>query len=105
MFKVKHSIRDLGRGQYQVLYYPALATTHKVEIKYNGLSVPDSPVVLNAKNPGKGRNWKSSKTGIQSRVLATGCSGKIVFYSKSYHLFLASSELLLVVQKIACQFE
>ena len=52
LVKVKHSIRDLSRGQYQVLYYPQLATTHKVDIKYNGLSVPDSPVVLNAKNPG-----------------------------------------------------
>jgi hypothetical protein len=49
---VKHSIRDLSRGIYQILYYPELATTHKVDIKYNGFAVPDSPIVLNARNPG-----------------------------------------------------
>ena len=50
--QVKHSIRDLGRGQYQILYYPELATAHKVDIKYNNLTVADSPIVLHAKNPG-----------------------------------------------------
>ena len=50
--QVKHSIRDLSRGIYQILYYPELATTHKVDIKYNGFAVPDSPIVLNARNPG-----------------------------------------------------
>ena len=51
--QVKHSIRDMSRGQYQILYYPELATAHKVDIKYNGLTVADSPIVLHAKNPGK----------------------------------------------------
>ena len=37
---------------YQILYYPELATAHKVDIKYNGLTVADSPIVLHAKNPG-----------------------------------------------------
>ena len=50
--QVKHSIRDMSRGQYQILYYPELATAHKVDIKYNGLTVADSPIVLHAKNPG-----------------------------------------------------
>jgi hypothetical protein len=52
LVQVKHSIRDLSRGIYQILYYPELATTHKVDIKYNGFAVPDSPIVLNARNPG-----------------------------------------------------
>ena len=52
LFQVKHSIRDMSRGQYQILYYPQLATAHKVDIKYNGLTVADSPIVLHAKNPG-----------------------------------------------------
>ena len=51
--QVKHSIRDMSRGQYQILYYPQLATAHKVDIKYNGLTVADSPIVLHAKNPGE----------------------------------------------------
>ena len=51
--EVKHSIRDMSRGQYQIIYYPQLATAHKVDIKYNGLTVADSPIVLHAKNPGE----------------------------------------------------
>ena len=43
----------MSRGQYQILYYPQLATAHKVDIKYNGLTVADSPIVLHAKNPGE----------------------------------------------------
>ena len=42
----------MSRGQYQVLYYPQLVTSHKMD-KYNGLTVAESPIVLHAKNPGK----------------------------------------------------
>jgi hypothetical protein len=59
--QVKHSIRDMSRGQYQVLYYPALATSHKVDIKYNGLTVAGSPIVLQAKNPATGKVSSAGK--------------------------------------------
>ena len=67
--EVKHSIRDMSRGQYQVLYYPQLATAHKVDIKYNGLTVADSPIVLNAKNPAAGKEPTATGLGLyQAKV-------------------------------------
>lgn len=62
---MKHSIRDMSRGQYQILYYPELATAHKVDIKYNGLTVADSPIVLHAKNPG----YVLSKSRLQDYLI------------------------------------
>jgi len=67
--EVKHSIRDMSRGQYQVLYYPQLATSHKVDIKYNGLTVAESPIVLHAKNPATGKEPTATGLGLyQARV-------------------------------------
>merc|ERR1719445_2522459 len=67
--EVKHSIRDMSRGQYQILYYPELATAHKVDIKYNGLTVADSPIVLHAKNPATGKEPTATGLGLyQARV-------------------------------------
>jgi len=67
--EVKHSIRDMSRGQYQVLYYPQLATSHKVDIKYNGLTVQESPIVLHAKNPATGKEPTATGLGLyQARV-------------------------------------
>ena len=67
--EVKHSIRDMSRGQYQVLYYPTLATSHKVDIKYNGLTVAGSPIVLQAKNPATGKEPTATGLGLyQARV-------------------------------------
>jgi len=62
--EVKHSIRDMSRGQYQVLYYPQLATSHKVDIKYNGLTVAESPIVLHAKNPATGKEPTATGLGL-----------------------------------------
>lgn len=62
--EVKHSIRDMSRGQYQVLYYPQLATTHKVDIKYNGLTVAESPIVLHANNPATGKEPTATGLGL-----------------------------------------
>jgi len=67
--EVKHSIRDMSRGQYQVLYYPQLATSHKVDIKYNGLTVAESPIVLHARNPATGKEPTATGLGLyQARV-------------------------------------
>merc|ERR1719192_2819950 len=67
--EVKHSIRDMSRGQYQILYSPQLATAHKVDIKYNGLTVADSPIVLHAKNPATGKEPTATGLGLyQARV-------------------------------------
>jgi len=33
--EVEHSLHDISLGQYQVLYYTQLATSHKVDIKCN----------------------------------------------------------------------
>eukprot|EP00092_Neocalanus_flemingeri_P041721 GFUD01045442.1.p1 GENE.GFUD01045442.1~~GFUD01045442.1.p1 ORF type:complete len:1832 (+),score=552.65 GFUD01045442.1:1088-6583(+) len=67
--EVKHSIRDMSRGQYQVLYYPLLATSHKVDIKYNGLTVAESPIELHAKNPATGKEPTATGLGLyQARV-------------------------------------
>ena len=66
---VKHSIRDMSRGQYQVLYYPALATAHKVDIKYNGLAVAGSPVAVQVENPAAGSVPTATGLGLyQARV-------------------------------------
>lgn len=66
---VKHSIRDLSRGQYQILYYPQLATSHKIDIKYNGLAVSGSPVVVHVENPAAGNVPTATGLGLyQARV-------------------------------------
>lgn len=36
---IKHSIRDLGGGMYQVLFYPRIPIPHKVDVRYNGIPV------------------------------------------------------------------
>ena len=37
--EVKHSIRDLGSGLYQVLFYPKAPIPHKVDVRYNNVPV------------------------------------------------------------------
>ena len=37
--EVKHSIRDVGSGQYEVIFTPKVAIPHKVDVKYNSVPV------------------------------------------------------------------
>lgn len=36
---IKYSIRDLGGGIYQILFYPQIPVVHKIDIRYNGIPI------------------------------------------------------------------
>jgi hypothetical protein len=44
--EVRHNIRDLGQGRFEIAYMPELPTLHKVDVKYNGHPVANSPLEL-----------------------------------------------------------
>jgi filamin len=67
--EVKHSLRDVGWGCYDVVYTPMIAVPHKIAAKYNGVNVSGSPVEVNVKNPYSGKVVTASGLGLhQSRV-------------------------------------
>ena len=40
--EVRHSIRDIGHGRFEVTYYPTVPIAHRLDIKYNGNTVPSA---------------------------------------------------------------
>ena len=42
--EVRHTIQDLANGQYDILFYPTMAITHKLDIKYNGLPITTNSI-------------------------------------------------------------
>ncbi|XP_042865445.1 filamin-A-like isoform X5 [Penaeus japonicus] len=66
---VKHSIRDLGGGLYQVLFYPRAPIPHKVDIRYNGVPVQGGPFEIPVRNPATGHAVTATGLGLhQARV-------------------------------------
>ena len=66
---VKHSIRDLGAGIYQVLFYPKAPVTHKVDVRYNGVPVRTTPFEIPVRNPATGHAVTATGIGLhQARV-------------------------------------
>jgi len=67
--EVKHSIRDLGAGQYEVIFTPKVAIPHKVDVKYNSVPVTGCPVEMDVRNPAQGKSITASGLGLhQSRA-------------------------------------
>ncbi|XP_076033174.1 filamin-A-like isoform X3 [Oratosquilla oratoria] len=66
---VKHSIRDLGAGHYQVLFYPRAPIPHKVDVRYNAVPVKGGPFEINVRNPATGHAVTATGLGLhQARV-------------------------------------
>lgn len=40
---VKHSVRQIDDGCYEVTFHPKLAVPHRVDVKYNGLHISGEP--------------------------------------------------------------
>ncbi|XP_040577055.1 filamin-A [Lepeophtheirus salmonis] len=67
--EVRHSIRDLADGRYEILYYPQMAISHKLDIKYNGYPITSGPLEVKVKNPNFGKVVTASGLGLyQARV-------------------------------------
>ena len=66
---VKHSIRDLGAGIYQVLFYPKAPVVHKIDVRYNGVPVKSKPFEIPVRNPATGHAVTATGLGLhQARV-------------------------------------
>lgn len=39
---IKHSIKDVGAGRFEVTFFPYLPIPHKIDVKFNGVSVARS---------------------------------------------------------------
>ncbi|XP_068231445.1 filamin-A isoform X3 [Palaemon carinicauda] len=66
---VKHSIRDLGGGLYQVLFYPRAPIPHKVDVRYSGVPVQGGPFEVPVRNPATGHAVTATGLGLhQARV-------------------------------------
>jgi len=66
---VKHSIRDLGGGLYQVLFYPRAPIPHKIDVRYSGVPVKGGPFEIPVKNPATGHHVTATGLGLhQARV-------------------------------------
>ncbi|XP_047736004.1 filamin-A [Hyalella azteca] len=66
---VKHSIRDLGAGMYQVLFYPIAPVPHKVDVRYNGIPIRPNAFDIPVKNPASGNFMTATGLGLyQARV-------------------------------------
>ena len=37
--EVKHSIRDIGHGRFELTYVPSLPIPHKLDLKYNNTAI------------------------------------------------------------------
>ncbi|KAB7497586.1 Filamin-A [Armadillidium nasatum] len=61
---VKHSIRDLGGGLYQVLFYPLIPIPHKVDVRYNGIHVRGAPFEIPVRNPALGQTVTANGMGL-----------------------------------------
>eukprot|EP00096_Caligus_rogercresseyi_P013172 TRINITY_DN5849_c0_g1_i1.p1 TRINITY_DN5849_c0_g1~~TRINITY_DN5849_c0_g1_i1.p1 ORF type:complete len:945 (-),score=251.50 TRINITY_DN5849_c0_g1_i1:1000-3834(-) len=67
--EVRHSIRDLADGRYEILYYPQMAIAHRLDIKYNGYPITSGPLEVKVKNPNFGKVVTASGLGLyQARV-------------------------------------
>lgn len=66
---VKHSIRDLGAGIYQILFYPKAPVPHKVDVRYNGIPIRSSALEVAVRNPATGHSVTATGLGLyQARV-------------------------------------
>lgn len=66
---VKHSIRDLGAGIYQVLFYPKAPVPHKIDVRYNGIPIRTNTFEVPVKNPASGNFMTATGLGLyQARV-------------------------------------
>ena len=61
---VKHSIRDLGAGIYQVLFYPNAPVPHKVDVRYNGVPVRSTAFEVPVGNPATGNEVTATGLGL-----------------------------------------
>ena len=43
---VKHSIKDIGQGKFEVSYFPLLPIPHKVDVKYNNSLITNKSIEL-----------------------------------------------------------
>ncbi|XP_068086528.1 filamin-A isoform X1 [Anabrus simplex] len=67
--EVKHAIRQLDEGRYEVVYHPKLAVPHRVDVKYNGLHIAGCPFEVAVKNPAVGQDVIATGLGLyQSRA-------------------------------------
>ncbi|XP_072156699.1 filamin-B isoform X2 [Bemisia tabaci] len=62
--EVKHVIREIEPGIYQVVYHPTLAALHKVHVHYNGMSIVGSPLEVSVTDPAVGRHVCASGVGL-----------------------------------------
>ena len=61
---VKHSIRELHSGQYEVVFHPKLAIPHRIDVKYNGMHVAGCPMEVAVQNPAVGQDVMATGLGL-----------------------------------------
>ncbi|KAE8736626.1 hypothetical protein FOCC_FOCC017919 [Frankliniella occidentalis] len=61
---VKHSIRELHSGQYEVVFHPKLAIPHRIDVKYNGMHVAGCPLEVPVQNPAVGQDVMATGLGL-----------------------------------------
>ena len=75
--EIKHSIRDIGNGRFEVTYFPEIPIPHKVDVKFNNNAIAGSPtgsLDLNVKDPAAGKVVTASGIGLyQAKVGMDTC--------------------------------
>ena len=65
--EVRHSIRDIGHGRFEVTYYPTVPIAHRLDIKYNGKTVPSAVATeINVRDSAAGKMVTASGLGLYS---------------------------------------
>ncbi|TRY63575.1 hypothetical protein TCAL_00888 [Tigriopus californicus] len=61
---IKHSIKDVGSGRFEVTFFPYLPIPHKIDVKFNGVSVARSLLEIKVKDPYQGKTVTASGMGL-----------------------------------------
>jgi len=68
-YDIKHSIRDLSDGKFEITYLPTLPIPHKLEVKFNNAAVTERAIELPVLDPMTGKAVTAAGLGLyQARV-------------------------------------
>lgn len=77
---VKHSLKSISEGLYEITFYPTISVPHKIDVKYNGLHIRGAYQKTSSKKSNlkqiKNRTLRTNKTLPEVCRLSFGIANK-----------------------------